>query len=87
MLTMRTTGTCTAVNGKTVTAAFKDLQVGDKIEFSCPIKRAGYHSSSGTKASYIRCVNVQTGAISKLSFNQLANVLDKFTITDNSNVR
>lgn len=86
MLTLRTSGTITNIKSKSTSPAFKDAEIGDHIEFSTPLERAG-GSRRSTKATYIRCVNCRTHGISKLSFNQLANTLDKIDISDNSDRR
>lgn len=75
MLTLRTTATVTKINRKSSSPCFKDLKVGDVIEFSVPISYAGY-GSHGTCATYIRCYNRRTNAESRLSFNQLDRVLE-----------
>lgn len=75
MLTLRTTATVTKINRKSSSPCFKDLKIGDVIEFSVPIKYAGY-ASHGTCATYIRCYNKRTNTESRLSFNQLDRVLE-----------
>lgn len=85
MLTLRTTGICTAVHGKTTNPVFKDLKVGDRIEFSCPI--IGNPNDIVAPSTHVRCVNVQTKTIGKLSFHQLSEILQKFEITDRSDIR
>lgn len=75
MLTLRTTATVTKTNRKSSSPCFKDLQIGDVIEFSAPISYAGY-ASHGAYATYIKCYNNRTGAESRLSFNQIHKVLE-----------
>lgn len=68
---------CTKVKKKSCSPAFVDLQVGDTMEFSVPIKRAG-SGGRGTYATYIICHNKRTEVESKLSFNQIGRTLDSF---------
>lgn len=84
MLTLRTTATVTKINRKSSSPCFKNLQVGDVIEFSVPISYAGY-SRNGTCATYIRCYNKRTNAESRLSFNQLDRVLECCELEENNN--
>lgn len=41
MLTLKTIATVIKINRKSSSPCFKDLKVGDIIEFTVPIKRAG----------------------------------------------
>lgn len=75
MLTLRTTATVTKINRKSSSPCFKNLQVGDVIEFSVPILYAGF-SGQGTCATYIRCRSRRTNAESQLSFNQFHRVVE-----------
>lgn len=75
MLTLKTTATITRINRKSSSPCFKDLKVGDVIEFNAPISYAG-HAAHGTRATYIACKNTRTKAESKLSFNQIHRVLE-----------
>ena len=75
-MTLKTTGTCTKIHKKSQSLAFKDLQVGDQIEFSIEIKAVG--RSRGSYAAYINCLNPKTKNESKLSFNQIGKTLDCF---------
>lgn len=75
MLTLRTTAIVTKINRKSSSPCFKNLKVGDVIEFSVPISYAGY-TSHGTCATYIKCYNRRIGTESRLSFNQLDRVLE-----------
>lgn len=75
-MTLKTTGTCTKIHKKSQSPAFKDLQIGDKIEFSIEIKAVG--RNRGSHAAYIICLNPKTQNESKLSFNQIGKTLDCF---------
>lgn len=68
--------TVTKINRKTKAKMFENLKVGDKIEFSVPIKQAG--RSRGTYATYIKAINISTNEETFSSFNQLPSVLDAF---------
>ncbi|HEY5561962.1 MAG TPA: hypothetical protein VIK72_09465 [Clostridiaceae bacterium] len=68
--------TVTKINRKTKAKMFENLKVGDKIEFSVPIKHAG--SNRGTYATYIGVRNVETREETSISFNQLPTVLRAF---------
>lgn len=74
-MTLRTSAIVKKINRKSTSPCFKDLKVGDVIEFSIEIKRVGMNSR-GTRAAYIRCCNMQTGNVSVLSFNEIVNVLN-----------
>lgn len=67
----------TKINRKTKAKMFKNLKVGDTIEFSVPIKQAG-KGVSGTYATYIRAVNINTGEETNSSFNQIPIILEAF---------
>lgn len=67
---------CTEVHKKSQSPAFKELQVGDCIEFSVRIQTAG--RNKGTYATYIRCFNPKTNQVSELSFNQIGKTLSCF---------
>lgn len=73
-------GVCTKVLNKSTSPAFKGLQVGDTINFSVEIQRAGRRNDrrSGSYATYILCENPKTKETSILSFNQLARVMNNF---------
>lgn len=75
-MTLKTTGTCTKIHKKSQSPAFKDLQIGDQIEFSIEIKAVG--RNRGSHAEYIICLNPKTQNESKLSFNQIGKTLDCF---------
>lgn len=74
MLTLKTTATVIKINRKSSSPCFKDLKIGDVIEFSTPIIRVG--RSRGTYATYILCHNCRTDVESQLSFNQIEKVLE-----------
>lgn len=74
MLTLKTTATVTKINRKSSSPCFKDLKVGDVIEFSVPIIKVG--RNRGTYATYILCHNCRTDVESQLSFNQIEKVLE-----------
>lgn len=77
MLILRTTATVTKINRKSSSPCFNNLQLGDVIEFSIPIKNVGRKCSRrGSLASYILCHNHRTNAKSELSFNQIEKVLE-----------
>ena len=76
-LSLKSTLEVTKVFKKSSSPAFKGLKVGDILELTTPIKKAG-RSSSGSKATYILCYNPQTGETSKLSFNQIGKTMDSF---------
>lgn len=75
-MTLKTTATCTKIHKKSQSPAFKDLEVGDQIEFSIEIKAVG--RNRGSYAAYINCINLKTHSESKLSFNQIGRTLDCF---------
>lgn len=59
---------------------FCNLNVGDRIWFTVPIKYAGHNR--GTYATYITIINLETKEQTRLSFNQLPKILDAFDFTD-----
>lgn len=75
-MTLQTIAKCVKINKKSSSPAFKNMEVGDKILFSCPIEAAGYRR--GTYSTYILCRNERTGEESNLSFNQIPRVLQNF---------
>lgn len=70
--------TISGIKRKTKAQMFKNLLVGDVVEFSVPIKRA--RTNRGTYATYIEAKNVKTGEVTHSSFNQLPIVLDAFEL-------
>ena len=81
MLTLRTTATVIKINRKSSSPCFKNLKVGDVIEFSVPIIRTG--RSRGPCATYILCHNCRTDVESQLSFNQIEKVLECCKLEEN----
>lgn len=75
-MTLKTIAICKKINKNSQSLAFKDLQVGDQIEFSIEIKAVG--RNRGSHAAYINCLNPKTRNESKLSFNQIGRTLDCF---------
>lgn len=75
-MTLKTIATCKAIHKKSQSPAFKDLEIGDQIEFSIEIKAVG--RNRGSHAAYINCFNPKTHSESKLSFNQIGRTLDCF---------
>lgn len=55
---------------------FKDLNIGDSIQLSIPVKKAG--SNRSTYASYIKIENVRTGGFTHKSFNEIEKILNNF---------
>ena len=76
-MTLKCKAKCIAIHKKSQSPAFKDLNVGDYIEFSIKITRVGT-ARSGSHAAYIKCLNPITNKESKLSFNQIGKTLDCF---------
>ena len=71
-MTLKTIAKCTKIFKKSASPAFQNIQIGDKILFSCDIK------PKSTYATYICCKNERTGEESNLSFNQIPRVLKNF---------
>lgn len=69
-------GVCKDIYKRSQSPAFKNIEIGDIIEFSTEIKAVG--RNRGTYATYIKCVNHHTLEESKLSFNQIGRVLGNF---------
>ena len=68
------------IKGKTQAEMFKDVEVGDKLQFSIPLKHAG--GSRGTHASYITAKNLTKNSLTKRSFNQLPGLLERFELEE-----
>ena len=66
-MTLKTTAICKKIYEKSQSPTFKDLQVGDLIEFSIEIKVIG--RNRGSHVAYINCLNPKTHNERKLSFN------------------
>lgn len=79
-MTLKTIAICTKIHKKSQSPAFKDLQVGDSIEFSIEIKAVG--RNRGSHDAYINCLNPKTQKESKLSFNQIGKTLDCFELEE-----
>ena len=75
-MTLKTIAKCIKIYKKSNSPAFRNMEVGDKILFSCDIKPSG--RSKITYATYICCKNERTGEESNLSFNQIDRVLKNF---------
>lgn len=73
------------INRKTKAKMFENLKVGDIVQFSVPIKQAG-RGRSGTYATYIKALNIETGEETESSFNQIPIILDAFEF-ENQNER
>lgn len=82
-MTLKTTAICKKIHKKSQSPAFRDLQVGDQIEFSIEIKAVG--RNRGSHAAYINCLNPKTQNGSKLSFNQIGKTLDCFEFEEKNN--
>lgn len=81
MLALRTSGTITDIKNKITSPSFQNAKIGDHIEFSMPIKRTDGNDP------YTTCINCRTHGISKLSFQELTDILDNIGISDNSDRR
>lgn len=79
-MTLKTTAICTKIHKRSQSPAFKNLQIGDLIEFSIEIKAVG--RNKGSHAAYINCLNPKTQNESKLSFNQIGKTLDCFELEE-----
>lgn len=73
----------TKLNRKSKAQMFQNLKVGDKVQFSIPIKRAGI--GRGKHASYIQSKNIKTGEVNYSSFNQLPSILNAFEFEEVAN--
>lgn len=62
---------------KTSAKVFKDLAVGDEVEFSVQLQRAGV-SRGRTYSTYVKFKNLENDEVVMNSFNQLSSILDKF---------
>lgn len=61
---------CLTVKKKTKAKMFKNVQVGDIIEFTLPLRAVGRGDSGGTYASFVDCVNTRTNEKAQFSLNQ-----------------
>ena len=80
-MVLKCNATCTKVHKKSQSPAFKELRIGDRIEFSIEMEPVG-RNLRGTHAAYIRCFNPKTNQVSELSFNQIGRTLDCFEFTE-----
>lgn len=55
---------------------FKNVQVGDIVKFSLPLRAVG-RGDRGTYASFVDCVNTRTNEKAQFSLNQFGLFLDK----------
>lgn len=69
--------TVAKINHKTKARLFKDLEVGDKIELSIPLRYVG-HNRGTTYATYIKTTSLKDGFTTLNSFNQLPKLLECF---------
>lgn len=69
------------VKKRTQAKLFKNLKVGDVIEFSVPLKRAGC-SDGRTYASYVVIENLKSSERISKSFNQIARCLECFKFVE-----
>ena len=70
---LRTIAKCTKIIKKSASPAFQNIQIGDKILFSCDIKPSGRN-----KSAYVCCKNERTGGESNLTLYQIQRVLKNF---------
>ena len=71
------------IHKKTSAKMFKNLEVGDRIVCSVPLQHAGSNRGQ-TYATYITAKNMETGEITKGSFNQITTILRLFELEDAS---
>lgn len=57
---------------------FKDLEIGDCLQFSVSIEHSEVGGHCGTRAVFVKVENLKTGKVVEKSFNQLSNILKKF---------
>ena len=76
MFNMTTTLEVIEIKKKTKAKVFENVEVGDIIKFSVPLKPVG--SNRGTYASYIKIHNITKDEITSKSFNQLFGGFDCF---------
>jgi hypothetical protein len=68
------------IKKKTKACMFKDLKIGDELQFSIPIQSAG--SNRGTYASYIKIACITNGNYTTKSFNQIGSCLNNFELEE-----
>ena len=69
-----------SIKKQTQAKIFKDMIVGDKVQFSIEIKESGFSMSGGRRASYIRCTNLNTYQSVYKSFNELPKIIKCFEL-------
>ena len=70
---------CIAIKKKSKAQGFVALEVGDVLEFTIPIKAAGYYwRNKGTLASYIKIKNTRTGEDGYQTFNKIDKLLKNY---------
>ena len=69
-----------SIKKQTQAKMFKDMIVGDKVQFSIEIKESGFSMSGGRRASYIRCTNLNTYQSVYKSFNELPKIIKCFEL-------
>lgn len=68
---------CIAINKKTKAKMFSNVQKGDIIRFSVPIKPVGGNRGR-SYAVKIDCTNERTKESALFTFNEIGNILDCF---------
>lgn len=56
---------------------FKNLEVGDVVEFAIPLCGVG-HCSNGSRAAKIQVVNLSTGERTVTTFNRVESIMSSF---------
>lgn len=69
-----------SIKKQTQAKIFKDMIVGDKVQFSIEIKESGFSISGSRRASYIRCTNLNTYQSVYKSFNELPKIIKCFEL-------
>lgn len=67
---------------KTQAQMFKDLKVGDVVEFSIAIESVGFGYSRATHAAWIRCKNLTNNDYTFKSFNEIEKFLAYFVFEE-----
>lgn len=75
MLTLKTKAKVIKIKRNSTSPCFNNLEIGDMIEFSVPIQRAGT-AGGRTRPTYITCHNKRTNKESKVTFNQISNIVN-----------
>lgn len=76
-LVMRCIARCTKVNGRSRAQMFKNVRVGDEIEFCLAIKPSG-RSGSSIYAQYLDIKNLSNQETAKFSLNELGRIMKNF---------